>query len=250
MSSSQSQAQTPVDDHNCRHMCLPFETDDEKREAVLVFVHAGLSRGARCIFVGTTAEYEELGVNLEESGICTKRAVSRGALLHFTTDSAYYEDDGQFDPTKALARWDKLLDEALSDGFTGIRTTAELSRVPADPEWRRILWYDAQVNDHFARRPLWNLCRYPRALIPPERVQDVLRTHPIAVVRGELCENPFYERAELALSDDVRARLDWQFRQLRVQQRARRRLEDKTASAVTAATELSIELEALRGRVR
>ena len=31
------------------------------------------------------------------------------------------------------------------------------------------------------------------------------------------CDNPFYERAELALSDDSRARLDWQFRQLRVQ---------------------------------
>ena len=64
--------------------------------------------------------------------------MSRGALLHFTTDTAYYEKDGGFDPTKTLARWDKLVDEALSDGFTGIRTTAELIRVPADPEWRKI----------------------------------------------------------------------------------------------------------------
>jgi hypothetical protein len=231
-------------------MCLPFETDDEKREAVLAFIHAGLSRGARCVFVGTTEEVQELGTNLEEAGICTKRAIGRRALLHMTVDAAYYESNGGFDPHKTLERWDRMIDDALADGFTGIRTTAELSRVPADPEWRKILWYDAQVNEHFARRPIWHLCRYPRSLIPPERVQDVLRTHPTAVVRGELCDNPFYERAELALSDDVRARLDWQFRQLRVQQRAKRRLEDKTASAVTAATELAIELEELRGRSR
>jgi len=231
-------------------MCLPFETDDEKREAVLAFIHAGLSRGARCVFVGTKVEFDELGANLEEAGICTKRAVARTALLHFTADAAYFQNEGGFDPHKALERWDRLIDEALVEGFTGVRTTAELSRVPADPEWRKILWYDAQVNDHFARRPIWHLCRYPRALIPPERVQDVLRTHPIAVVRGELCDNPFYERTEVALSDDVRARVDWQFRQLRVQQRAKRRLEDKTVSAVTAATELAIELEELRGRTR
>ncbi len=243
-------SQSHVDDHRCGHMCLPFETEDEKREAVLAFIHAGLSRGAKCVFVGTGPEYEELGVNLEQSGICTKRAVARGALIHTTTDAVYYEKDGGFEPEKALERWDRLIDEALAAGFTGIRTTAELSRVPADPEWRKILWYDAQLNDHFARRPIAHLCRYPRALIPPERVQDVLRVHPIAIVRGELCENPFYERPELALSDDVRARLDWQFRQMRVQQRAMRRLEDKTASAVTAATELAIELEELRARVR
>ena len=34
----------------------------------------------------------------------------------------------------------------------------------------------------------------PRTMIPAERVRDVLRTHPVAIVRGESCENPFYER--------------------------------------------------------
>lgn len=234
------------DDQLCGHMCLPFETEAERQEAVLAFIHTGLSRGARCVFVGSAEEFGELGRDLEQSGICTKRAVARSALIHLTTDAAYYEKDGVFDPSKALGRWDLMIDEALAAGFTGIRTTAGLRHVPADPEWRKMLWYEAQVNDHFARRPIWNLCRYPRSLIPPERVQDVLRMHPIAVVRGEMCDNPFFERTEVALSDDCRARLDWQFRQLRVQQRTRRRLEDKTASAVTAATELAIELEELR----
>ena len=89
--------------------------------------------------------------------------------------------------------------------------------VPADGEWQKIVWYEAQINEHFARRPFVGLCRYPRTLIPAERVRDVLRTHPVAIVRGEICDNPFYERPELALRDDSQARLDWQLRQLRVQ---------------------------------
>ena len=53
--------------------------------------------------------------------------------------------------------------------------------------------YEARVNEHFARRPFSGLCCYPRSVIPAERVQDVLRTHPTVVVRGEHCDNPFYE---------------------------------------------------------
>ena len=69
-------------------------------------------------------------------------------------------------------------------------------------------------------------------------------------MRGETCDNPFYERPALALSDDSQARLDWQLRQLRVQNRVQRRLEDKTTSAVTAAVELATELETLRSTIR
>ena len=67
-----------------------------------------------------------------------------------------------------------------------------------------------------------------------------------AMVRGESCENPFYERPEIVLSDDIETRLDWQFRQLRVGQRARQHLEGTRSSAVAAAAQLAAELHHLR----
>jgi hypothetical protein len=81
-------------------------------------------------------------------------------------------------------------------------------------------------------------------------VQDVLRTHSVAIVRNESCTNPFYERSQLALSTDSQARLDWQLRQMRVQNRTQRRLEDQTYSAVSAAADLATQLEALREQLR
>ena len=107
------------------------------------------------------------------------------------------------------------------------------------------------INERFARRPIAALCRYPRTAVPAERVRDLLRTHPIAIVRGESCENPFYERPEIVLSRRRETRLDWQFRQLRVQQRTRQHLEGTRSSAVAAAAELAGELHHLRsGRGR
>jgi len=235
--------------HRGRHICLPFESESEKEAAVLSFIHEGLAHGNRCLFVGTRAEYEQLGLLLEEEGICSLRAESRGALI-FSTQEDEYLTNGVFDPNAVLTRIDRYIKEALADGFTGLCATGELMNVPSDALWREIVWYEAQINENFARLPFVGLCRYPRTVVPPNRVQDVLRTHPIAIVRGETCDNPFYERPELALSDDSQARLDWQLRQLRVQNRVQRHLEDKTTSAVTAAVELATELETLRASIR
>jgi hypothetical protein len=235
--------------HRAQHICLPFESEAEQETALLSFVHEGLTRGKRCLFVGTRVAYEQLGVQLEEQGICALRAESRGALL-FSTPEKEYLQDGVFDPNVVLSRIEGYINDALTDGFTGLCATGELMNVPSDDVWRQIVWYEAQINESFARQPFVALCRYPRTIVPPDRVQDVLRTHPVAIVRGETCDNPFYERADLALSDDSQARVDWQLRQLRVGNRVQRRLEEKTASAVTAAVELATELETLRSTIR
>jgi hypothetical protein len=232
-----------------RHVCLPFETELEKENAVLSLVHEGLARGRRCLFVGTRVEYENLGLQLEERGICSLRAESRGALV-FMTGEEVYLDNGAFDPNVVLARIERFITEALADGFAGLCATGELVDNPSDDLWRQIVWYEAQINEHFSRSPFVGLCRYPRTTIPPHRVQDVLRNHPVAIVRGESCDNPFYERPDLSLSDDSQARVDWQLRQLRVVNRLQRQLEGKTTSAVTAAVELATELETLRSTIR
>jgi hypothetical protein len=237
------------DVHRGRHLCLPFETNTEKLDAVASFLIEGLTQGKRCLFVGTADELAELGEPLERVGICVSRALSRGRILFLTQEEAYLSD-GAFNPDVVLDRIERHVRDAVADGFTGLYATGELVYIPGDEDWRRIVRYEAHINETFARLPLVAMCRYPRAIVPADRVRDVLRTHPIAIVRGDTCNNPFYERTELSLSTDSQARLDWQLRQLRVQNRTQRRLEDQAYSAVTAAAELATQLEALREKMR
>lgn len=237
------------DVHRGRHVCLPFETESEKLDAAAAFLIEGLTRGKRCLFVGTPQEMAELADALEAAaGICVSRARSRGRLL-FATPAEAYLKDGVFQPQLVLDRIEQNVREAIADGFTGLYATGELVYEPADEDWRRVVWYEAQLNETFARLPFAALCRYPRSVVPARRVQDVLRTHPVAIVRGASCRNPFYERNQLALSDDSQARLDWQLRQLRVQNRAEQHLENQTYSAVVAAAELATQVAALRAQL-
>ncbi len=53
------------DVHRGRHMCLPFETDSEKQDAVAAFLIEGLTQGKRCLFIGTPEKLSELAGQLE-----------------------------------------------------------------------------------------------------------------------------------------------------------------------------------------
>ncbi len=128
----------------------------------MAFVHEGLSRGARCLFLGTNEDYETLGRGLEELGICTRRATSRGALQFRVSSRRSTSSTANSIRRARSTRPDALIDEALADGFTGLRHSAELTNVPDQESWRQIVWYEAMINERFARRPIATLCRYAR----------------------------------------------------------------------------------------
>ena len=109
------------------HLCLPFETDAEKRDAVLSFVHEGLSRGARCVFTGSGEEFEELCRALDVLGDSADRAIARGALDLRTHEDTYLVG-GVFDPIALIERTESLVDEALRNGSPGCVAPASCLR--------------------------------------------------------------------------------------------------------------------------
>jgi signal transduction histidine kinase len=69
-----------------------------------------------------------------------------------------------------------------------------------------------------------------------------LRTHPTALIRGQLCDNPFYEAPAVAVRpDDNTARVAWMMRQLRLSHRTRRHLDKLTESLAAETAQLASE---------
>src|SRR5579863_8442869 len=230
------------------HLCFPYESEDEKRRTVVAFVREGLARHERCLYIGGPTEQATFVAELDEAGVSVDPALDRGALV-LTTTAETYRRRGRFDPADALAVMERLTDVALADGYVGLRATAEAVHPLPDDVWPLVLRYEAWLNERLGRRPFTGLCRFHIGRTAPERVQEVLRTHPQALVRNEVCANPFYERPEVALSGDSRARLDWQLHQIRAYHRARKRLEALAAGAAPSDLEGDLE-RSLRARDR
>jgi len=213
------------------HLCFPYESEDERRRTVVAFVREGLARRERCLYIASEDEQRTFLAELEAAGVPAAAEVARGALLLKTRTETYLRT-GCFDPDDALAMMEGFTDQALADGFAGLRATAEASARALDDLWPLVLRYEALLNERLARRPFLGLCRFRAAELAPDRLRDVLRTHPEVLVRGEACPNPFYEHAEVVLGGDDRAHLDWQLHQLRSYQRDRQRLEAGTRAAI------------------
>jgi hypothetical protein len=212
------------------HLCFPYESAGEKRLTVVTFIRGGLARRERCLYIGAPAEQADLMAALASAGVEAERELARGSLVLATTRDTYLRT-GRFDGDDALAVMEGLVDRALADGFAGLRATGEASGPVPDEIWPLVVRYEALLNDRLGRRPFVALCRLHATQSPPARFQDMLRTHPHALLRGDVCDNPFFERSEVALGDDARTRLEWQLHQLRVHNRARQRLENRSEAA-------------------
>jgi hypothetical protein len=232
------------------HLCFPYESEDEKRTTLTAFVRDGLARRERCVYIGTLADQSDLLRSLEAAGVSAALALERGALV-FKTQTETYLRSGRFDPEDAVRVLEELVDSALADGYVGLRGTGEASAPVSDELWPLVLRYESLINERLGRSPFLAMCRLPASHDRPARAQDLLRMHPHALLRGEVCANPFYERPEIVLSDDAHARLDWQLHQLMSAHRARRRLAHRSTDRLLSALadELADPLFALEREV-
>lgn len=207
----------------CSHLCCPFHSIDEKHRTVTAFVAEGLARSERCVLIASPVEQRELCAALDAGGVAVDRARARGALF-LATDAETYLRTGRVDPEDALSLMEGFVDGALADGFRGVRVSGDGSSAMPDDVWSDVLRYEALINERLARRPFMGLCRFDAEAVSPDRLEDVLRTHPHVVARGELCANPFYERPEVVLGADPRARVHWQLHQVRAYHRAMKKV--------------------------
>ena len=222
------------------HVCLSYDHPDEARAPLVPYFRDGLLRGERCVFVGTSNENDQLAQDLTGAGVDVRRAREQGRLLLQTPAEVYPQ--GAFKASDMLSMIDKLVEHAVASGFAGLRGAGEMVPTPPPNLWQELRDYEAHLNERCAALPFIGLCRYNHATCPPEILRDGLRTHPIALIRGQLCDNPFYETPAVAVRpEDNTARVAWMLRQLRWSQRTRQHMGNLTDSLAAETAQLASE---------
>jgi signal transduction histidine kinase/ActR/RegA family two-component response regulator len=210
------------------HLCLIHESAAELLAALVPFVKRGLAAGDRCLWIGRSETSRELQDALEEQGVLVSRELDRGALVLLTERDAWLTG-GRFDPGALLDLLRQVEQQALEDGFSGLRATWDLTWITAgtDAAEARLLEYEAELNRFLAGSRTLALCRYPRERTPPALIQSILRTHPLAVLGGQICPNSFYEPPEMAVGGGTpEERIDWMIAQVRRARVNEEKLED------------------------
>ena len=110
-----------------RHVCAFFHSQDEEYEVLLPFIKEGFEHGDKAYHIIESGSRPEHRRRLQEAGIDTALAESKGQLDIRAWEDAYLRD-GHFNQERMLALIEQVLTLGKTQGFP-------LTRLVANMEW-------------------------------------------------------------------------------------------------------------------
>jgi hypothetical protein len=177
-----------------QHICVLYATRDEQIAVAAAYITEGLRNGERCMYVPNSAsELDRFRQALHEHGIDAAAVENLGALILLTKANAHLVD-GAFDAERMLKMLNDAVEQALNDGYTGLRTCGDMSWLLDEaPGSDRVIEYEAMLNQFFRNVRAIGMCQYDRRRLTPQVLEQAgLCTHSTVIIAGRHRTNPFF----------------------------------------------------------
>lgn len=182
------------------HVCQIFSRDDERQESLLKFILSGLNSNDRTSCFSDKTDLNAVEEFLSNYGISYSEAEKAGAFALAGTTEVYYKEN-RFDPERMLKILSGYYEDSKAMGFSGARIIGEMTPQVQDiPGGNRLLEYEARVSLLLREHPVTAVCQYDSRSFDGSVIMDILKVHPLMVLRGSIVHNPFFVEPEDFLS--------------------------------------------------
>jgi len=182
------------------HICQIFSEDDEREEALLKFLLSGLQSGERAGCFSERIDEKNLTEFLGTHGISYNNVRNTGALTLAGTLEIYFQNN-RFDPERMLAFLRKFHKDSVTQGYPAARIIGEMTQeIQHLPGGDRLLEYESKVSLLLREHPVTTVCQYDARSFDGAMIMDILKVHPLMVVRGAVVHNPFFISPEVFLA--------------------------------------------------
>ncbi|MEJ2857785.1 MULTISPECIES: MEDS domain-containing protein [unclassified Saccharothrix] len=153
------------------HLCWSYEDTPDFLARVREYLAEGLELGKRVRYAALGASPDDLaGI----TGIET--ALSTGAAQVTPLSDTYSGE-----PEEHVRAYAAATEQALADGFTGLRVAAEATPLVSTPaKLTAFLRYEHLVDRYMARRPFSAMCGYDTTVLDEHAVTQLAGVHPCA----------------------------------------------------------------------
>ena len=144
------------------HSCYFYDDEKKQMQTVVSFIAEGLRKNEQCLYVADEHTPDEILAALGAGGIRVQEECRRGALSVVTKQQSYLVN-GSFHPRNMLLQVKTRLQEALQNGFSGLRGSGEMSwALDSQALQEEIVYYEYLVEDFFWKEkpPIMGLCQY------------------------------------------------------------------------------------------
>lgn len=183
------------------HVCMIYDTDEERHRIVAEYLAAGVRRGELIRYFSDGTPADQIRAWIDETGADRAGAEARGAL-GFVPAVDWYCPGGTHVPQRIIDGAVGRYEAARKAGYPGSRVSAEMSWVKRGlPGAERFLEYEALLNTIQSDYPRIGMCQYDARQFDGVTLFRVLQVHPFMVARGQIVRNPYF-----ATPDEVAGR--------------------------------------------
>jgi hypothetical protein len=178
------------------HICHIFNDDAEREEALLQYLRSGLEGNERTACFSDRLSESSMEKFLSEKKIDFSERKKKGDISISGTKEAYFANN-KFDPKKMLDNLKNFYLSAKNDGYTEARVIGEMiPEINTVEGGDRLLEYEAKVLLLQKEYPVTAVCQYDASNFDGALIMDIIKVHPLLVIRGKVVHNPFYIPAE------------------------------------------------------
>ncbi len=181
------------------HICQIFNSDEERQNATVNFIISGLQSDEKTACFSEIECEKTLTSFFEEKGLIYKELIHSGDFTISKTGEVYFTENN-FNPDRMI----KLLREFFESSrakHSGARVIGEMTpEIEHIEGGSKLLEYEAMVNMLVEEYPINAVCQYDARAFDGSTILDVLKVHPYMIVKGNIVQNPFYEKPEELLN--------------------------------------------------
>jgi len=191
------------------HLCSFYQNRQQLWRLAIPFIQKGLENGEKCLYVTGESSLQEMQSVLRPVQRTGELNGQQGQLLLLTAEEACLQF-GVFSPEALIGTLLRTLQEAIAEGYRGLRMAMEMSwalRWASSLAW--LAEYESKLNCYFSQHPVITLCLYNQRRFPEEVLLDVLRTHPLVALDQTIHANLYYLPPRIFLRQDKKEQFHW-----------------------------------------
>lgn len=179
------------------HLCYIYTDEEEHCRTMVRFVESGLMAGEKVAYLADVSSGDELEPYISGLGVNLPEQLRPGQLILNEAEKAYCPD-GTFLPERVIDNWSSIYRQSVEEGFAGARVTGETGwTCNPHPGLERWFEYESMLNLVIKEVPFSSIiCQYDANRLGGASLYEVLKVHPLMIVRGQILHNPYYEAPE------------------------------------------------------
>lgn len=161
------------------HICYLYEDSATQLQVISKFLAEGLRKNERCIYILHQNTIELVTAAIAEQGVDVLKERAKGSLVFLTKNETYLAS-GSFEPEKMVKRLRSIVKDALNEGFSGLRITAEMSwALDHSPHCDALVGYELMADLFFRNEKprMTAVCQYDLREFPGTVVNGMRLAH-------------------------------------------------------------------------